>query len=112
MGDKVLLSTKYLNTTGDRKMVPCFVEPFSIISRVRPLAYQMSLGTCYSQLYPIFHISLPKSFRAGGDGYLHPTAVYVEDEQEWEVSGILQHKGSGAKRKYLVDYAIYDKSKA
>ena len=50
-------------------------------------------------------------FCAGGDGYLHPTGEHLEDEQEWEVSGILKHKGSGAKRKYLVVYAGYDKSK-
>ena len=33
---------------------------------------------------------LVKPFHAGGDGYPYPTAVYVKDEQEWEVSGILQ----------------------
>ena len=36
----------------------------------------------------------------------------VEDEQEWEVSGILQHKGSGGRRKYLVVYSGCNKSKA
>ena len=38
--------------------------------------------------------------------------MFVEDEQEWEVSGILRHKGSGASRKYLVAYAGYNESKA
>ena len=38
--------------------------------------------------------------------YPYPTAVYIEDEQEWEVSGILWHKGPGARRKYLVAYAV------
>ena len=33
--------------------------------------------------------------------------MYVEDEQEWEVSGILRHKRSGARRKYLVAYSGY-----
>ena len=31
MGNKVLLSTKQLNVTGDRKLVPSFVGPFSIV---------------------------------------------------------------------------------
>ena len=31
MGDKVLLSTKHLNVTGDRNLVPRFVGPFSIV---------------------------------------------------------------------------------
>ena len=82
MGDIVLLLMKHLNATGDRKLVPRFVGPFSILKGVRPLAYQLNLGTCYNQVHPIFHVSLLKPFCAGGDGYLHPTAVYVIDEQE------------------------------
>ena len=38
--------------------------------------------------------------------------MYIEDKQEWEVSGILRHKGLGEKKKYLVSYTGYDKSKA
>ena len=48
MGDKVLLSMKYLNVIGDKKLVPRFVDPFSIVQWVGPLAYQLNLGTCYS----------------------------------------------------------------
>ena len=73
---------------------------------------RLNLGSHYSQVHPIFHVSLLKPFCAGGDGYPHPTAVYVEDEQEWEVSGILWHKRSGGKRKYLVAYAGYDEYEA
>ena len=51
-------------------------------------------------------------FHAGSDGYPHPTAVYIEDEQKWEVSGVLQHKGSVVERKYLIVYSGCDKSKA
>ena len=39
MGDKVLLSTKHLNVTGNRKLVPSFVGQFSIVQWVGPLAY-------------------------------------------------------------------------
>ena len=46
-------------------------------------------------MYLIFYASLPKIFHAGFVGYLYSTAVYVEDEQEWEVNGILRHKRSG-----------------
>ena len=38
--------------------------------------------------------------------------MYIEDEQEWEVSGILQHKKPGARRNYLVAYSEYNESKA
>ena len=76
------------------------------------MAYQLHLENHYGQVHPIFHISLLKPFRAGGDGYPHPTAVYIENKQEWEVSGILRHKGSSAKRKYLVAYAELNDSEA
>ena len=71
---------------------------------VGPLDYWLNLGTHYSQVYLIFHVSFLKPFCAGGDGYPHPMAVYVEDEQEWEVSGILPYKVSCGRRKYLVAY--------
>ena len=67
MGNKVLLSTKHFYVTGDRKLVRYFVRPF--FQWVGLLAYQLSLGTHYSQVYPIFYISLLKPFHAGGDGY-------------------------------------------
>ena len=74
--------------------------------------YWLNLGICYSQVYQIFNVSLLKPYSAGGDGYPYPIAVYVEDEQEWEVSGILWHKGSGGRRKYLIVCLGYDKSEA
>lgn len=101
-----------MNVTGDRKLVPRFVGPFQITERIGPLAYHLDLGTRYHRVHPVFHVSLLKPFRAGGDGYPHPTAAYVEDEVEWEVSGILRHKGRGQGRRYLVTYTGYDESEA
>ena len=60
MGSKVLPSTKCLNITGDKKLVPRFEEPFSIVYLVGPLAYWLSLGTRYSKEHPIFQVSLFK----------------------------------------------------
>ena len=34
LGDKVLISMKYLSVIGDRKLVPSFVSPFSILQWV------------------------------------------------------------------------------
>ena len=89
MGDEVLMSTKQLNVIVDKKLVPHFVGPFSIVQRVGPLDYQVNLGISYRQVHPIFHISILRPFCASGDGYQYLTAVYIEDAQEWEVSGIL-----------------------
>ena len=43
---------------------------------------------------------------------IHIQQVCFEDEQKWDIGGILRHKGSGRRRKYLVAYSGYDKSKA
>ena len=74
--------------------------------------YQLNLGTFYSQVHLILHVSLFKPFCAGGDGYLYLIAMYIEDEQEWEVSVILQYKGSCRRMKYLVAYSGHNKSEA
>ena len=69
VGDKVLLSLKHLKIMGDRKLVPRFVGPFSIVEWIGPLANQLNLGTQYSQICPIVRISLLKTFRAGDTLY-------------------------------------------
>ena len=38
--------------------------------------------------------------------------MYIEDEQEWEVSRIVPHKGSGGRKKHLVAFLGYDEFKA
>ena len=38
--------------------------------------------------------------------------MYFDDEQEWKVSGILQHKKTGARKKYMVVYSGYNESEA
>ena len=69
---------KHLNVTGDREVVPRFVGPFSIVYQVEPLAYQLNLGTCYSLVHSIFHISLLKPFCASGDEvYTSNSYVYL-----------------------------------
>ena len=35
----MLLSMEHLNETGDRKLVPHFIGPFSIVQQAGPLAY-------------------------------------------------------------------------
>ena len=57
-------------------------------------------------------MSLLKPFFAGGDKYPHPTAVYVDDKQEWEVSGVLWQKRSRAIKKYLLAYSGCNESEA
>ena len=37
--------------------------------------------------------------------------MFVNNEQEWEASGIFQRKGAGGKRKYLVAYSECNESK-
>ena len=85
---------------------------FSIVQWVGTLTYQLNMGTFYRQVHQVFHISILKLFCIGDDRYPHPTAVHVKDCQEWEASGILPHKGSGGRRKYLVAYSGYNKSEA
>ena len=47
MGNKVQLSMKHLNVTGDRKLIPHFVGLFSMVQWFGPLAYQLNLETRY-----------------------------------------------------------------
>ena len=66
--DKVLLSTKYLQLDGGRKLQPRFVGPFVVQAKVGRLAYWLNLHTRYARTHLVFHASLLCRYYAGGDG--------------------------------------------
>ena len=79
----MLLSTKHFNVIGGRKLVPCFVGPFFYYTVGWTFSLPAKSGNTPKLSTTYLSISLfLGSFHEGGDGYLHPTAVYVEDEQE------------------------------
>ena len=67
MGDQVYLSAKNIRITGSRKLLPRFLGPFTILSRVGPTAYRLDLSrSALRDVHNVFHVSLLKPFEDNG----------------------------------------------
>jgi hypothetical protein len=61
VGDKVLLSTKYLNLKHSKKsckLLPKWIDPFKVVQVVEPVAYKLKINHGW-RVHPVFHVSLP-----------------------------------------------------
>ena len=81
---------------------------------VSPVVYRLNLPPGW-KIWPVFHVSKLKRFRRSNefvreDQPLPP--ILVDGEEEYEVKGILRHKGDGALRRYLVLWKGYPLTEA
>jgi hypothetical protein len=108
----VLLSTKNIKFKAG-KLAPKYIGPFKVIKRVGSSAYQLDLPSLYSRLHPTFHVSLLEDYvsRSGKDPEGYPDGKLPElaenqDDMEWEVQEIVDHKKDKRMkdRRYLVKW--------
>jgi len=116
VGDRVLLSTKNLKlrVKQNTKLLPKFVGPLDIVSRVGPVAYKLELPSTWS-VHPVFHVSLLKKFvPQGHQGFVAapPAADWIAGELVYEVEEILDHRdsvvGRQKRRQFLIKWVGYD----
>ena len=96
------------------KLHRSWVGPFKVEKVVSPVADRLSLPPSW-KIWPIFQVSNLKRFRRSNefvreDQPLPP--ILVDGEEEYEVEGILRHKGDGAWRRYLVLWKGYPLTEA
>jgi transposase InsO family protein len=105
-GDKVYLLTKNLRTTRpSKKLDHVKVGPFLISERISPVNYQLQLPQD-AKIHPVFHISLLEP--AHEETPLQNTFHYeVEEDNEYEVERIVDHRGTPNECEYLVKWKGY-----
>jgi hypothetical protein len=99
VGDKVLLSTKYLNLKHrepSRKLLPKWIGPFKVVQVVGPVAYKLKMNPGW-RVHPVFHVSLLEPYREDGRVQPPPPPVEMEGALEYEVESILEHRFRGLK---------------
>uniref|UniRef100_A0A8H7K517 Chromo domain-containing protein n=1 Tax=Bionectria ochroleuca TaxID=29856 RepID=A0A8H7K517_BIOOC len=100
-GDKVYLARKNIKTKRPSdKLDYKQIGPFKVKKKISDTNYELSLARSM-QIHPIFHISLlePAPSRARLD-----TTTELEDEEEYDVEKILDHRGEGPQTEYLVKW--------
>lgn len=114
----MLLSTDHLRLVGINrtpKLTFKFIGPFRIVRVVGANAYELDLPA-NMHLHPVFNISRLKQYRDGTASHPHRIApdarplpdIRHEDGAEiFEVSRILESRGTGARKRWLVEWVGY-----
>lgn len=117
IGDKVLLSTKYINlktgTTAVNKLLPQWIGPFEVLAAVGSVAYKLQLPSSLP-IHNVFHVSLLKPYHPSGSVQPPMPLLLVENASEgiFEVDAILAHRvrryrGNHVKRQFLIKWKGY-----
>jgi hypothetical protein len=94
VGDKVLLSTKYVNLKDSKKsckLLPKWIDPFEVVQMVGSVAYKLKMNPGW-RVHPVFHVSLLEPYRESGRVQPPPPPVEMEGALEYEVESILEHR--------------------
>ena len=113
LGDKVWLSAKNLSIKGPvKKFAPKKVGPLEITKIMGPVTYQLKLPSQW-KIHNVFHASLLSAYRENdfhGPNYPEPPPDILNEEEEWEVEAIINHKGTGNRRRYFIRWKGYPSS--
>jgi len=104
VGDMVLLATKNLRLpVPKKKMAARYVGPFQVRDAIGKQAYRLALPTSY-KIHNVFHVSLLEPWnQREGEEPADPMPL-AEEDGEWEVEAILEHKRQAGKLYYLVQW--------
>ena len=104
---EVLLSTAGLSLkiAGTNKLAPKWIGPFSVLKRIGAVAYKLDLPETM-KVHNVFHVSLLKAYNRDNRIALPPPPEVIDDEPEWEVDKILNHRLVKHGRKNKVEYLI------
>ena len=87
--------------------------PFSVIKPVGEVAYRLQLPE-KRKIHPTVHVSKLRRFEEtsefGGRDGLDPPPVLIDNEEEYVGDFVIDHRGSGKNRQYLISGQGYDRS--
>ncbi|MBW0479771.1 hypothetical protein O181_019486 [Austropuccinia psidii MF-1] len=90
-----------------KKLSERWLGPFPILKKVSTHAYHLKLPSQWKSIHPVFHISLLEPVKTSTIPNWHQGALppsIIEEEEEWEVSQILDSKLNRRKLLYLVEW--------
>ena len=107
VNDEVLLSTSGLNLkiAGSNKLAPRFVGPLKVLERIGEVAYKLDLPETM-RIHNVFRVSLLKHYYSDGRAKPPPPCEIIDDEPEWEVARVLNHRLVKHGRKTQVEYLL------
>jgi hypothetical protein len=96
VGDKVLLSTKYLNLKHSKtncKLLPKWIGPYEVVQVVGPVAYELKMNPGW-RVHPVSPL---EPYRESGRVQPPPPPIEMEGALEYEMESILEHRFQGTR---------------
>ncbi|KAI7943923.1 hypothetical protein MJO28_011451 [Puccinia striiformis f. sp. tritici] len=107
-GDEVWLNSRNISTTRPTaKFEQRWLGPFPIQRVISNSVYKLTLPPSMKGVHPVFHVSMLRKYQVDtieGRGRPEPQPVEVLGEEEWEVEEVLDCKGKGKRRRYLISW--------
>ncbi|KAA1116677.1 hypothetical protein PGT21_050140 [Puccinia graminis f. sp. tritici] len=108
VGEEVWLNSKNISTTRPSpKLDHRWLGPFQISKKISQSAYKLTLPLSMQGVHPVFHVSVLRKHNPDtitGRRHPSPEPVQVNNEEEWEVEGVLDCRRRGKKVEYLVSW--------
>ncbi|MBW0549365.1 hypothetical protein O181_089080 [Austropuccinia psidii MF-1] len=107
-GDMVWFSSKNIKSTRPtKKLSERWLGTFPMLKKVSTHAYHLNLPSQWKSIHPVFHIFPLEPVKTSTIPYRHqapPPPITIEEEEEWEVSQVLNSKLKRRKLWYLVEW--------
>jgi len=113
VGDQVLLSLENITLPADRtrtsqKLLARFAGPHTIVEQLSPVSFRLDLPPTMN-IHPVFHVDRfrhyhPSPVALGPRTPARPAPEIIDDEEEYVVEGIAEHRISNNRREYLVQW--------
>ena len=94
------------------KLTSKFIGPFRIVERIGKVAYRLELPN-QMKIHPVFHVNLLRTHQDATEKfpsrevvYDKPPAININNEQEWEVERIVNHRSRGKGRGKHIEYLV------
>jgi hypothetical protein len=116
IGDRVLLSLENITLPSDRtrtsqKLLARFAGPHTIVEQLSPVSFRLDLPPSM-KIHPVFHVDRFRHYHPSPEALgprtpARPPPVIVEDEEEYEVEAIADHRRINNKMEYLLQWQGY-----
>lgn len=114
VGDEVWLDSKNISTTRPSpKLGHRWLGPFNIMEKISKSTYKLNLPLSMKGVHKVFHVSVLRKHNPDTIDYrkqAEKPPIEIGNDEEWEVSAILDCRLRRNRKEYLVNWTGFNSS--